>query len=291
MVIQALRNIFLAGIFAAAAAFSLSKTSDAPALDANTLEEREVLYLPSGKALNLLSLGYKNVLADILWFKTINYFGRHFRSDQKYIWLGHMCDLVTDLDPRAPGIAEFCAAMLSWEAEDPARAVKILTKAIDSRPPEYFTLYLRGFTALHFLNDLESAKKDFVAASNFPDADITVKRLAASATVLSGDPRTAITLILDLLRRATDGAQKRALEARLLDARYELDLRNIDQAAAVFFAQYQRNPGDISDLVQSGIIKSLPKDPFGGSYYLRAEDGKAASTSAHPRLKIFKNKE
>jgi hypothetical protein len=61
----------------------------------------EPVYLPRAEYLRPISLGWQNVLADILWFRTISYFGEHYRSDRTYAWLAQMCDLVTDLDPRA----------------------------------------------------------------------------------------------------------------------------------------------------------------------------------------------
>ena len=82
-------------------------------------DEQEVLYLPSGKGLEFISFGYKNFFSDILWFKTISYFGKHFGDDKNYKWLGHMCNLVTDLNPNALHVFRFCSNMLSWESEKP----------------------------------------------------------------------------------------------------------------------------------------------------------------------------
>src|SRR5204863_759985 len=61
----------------------------------------EILYVPNGTGLRFMSFGYTNILANLLWFNTINYFGKHYRADRNYKWLGHMCGLVTELDPHA----------------------------------------------------------------------------------------------------------------------------------------------------------------------------------------------
>ncbi len=41
----------------------------------------EMVYLPDGKVLKWVSLGYSNVLADYLWIKSVLYFGRHTADD------------------------------------------------------------------------------------------------------------------------------------------------------------------------------------------------------------------
>jgi len=59
----------------------------------------ELLYLPSGNMLKIVSLGFDEVAADILYIKMIDYFATHLMTDHTYTWLYHMADLVTTLDP------------------------------------------------------------------------------------------------------------------------------------------------------------------------------------------------
>src|SRR5512144_432986 len=40
-------------------------------------EPAEFIYLPPTRFLQAVALGYQQVLANVLWFRTINYFGRH----------------------------------------------------------------------------------------------------------------------------------------------------------------------------------------------------------------------
>ena len=81
--------------------------------DGNQIDE--VLYLPNKEAVEVVSFGYKHFAADLIWFNTINYFGKHYREDKKFTWLKHMCDLTTNLNPNAKHFYEFCGLMLSWD--------------------------------------------------------------------------------------------------------------------------------------------------------------------------------
>ncbi len=91
-------------------------------------EKEELLYLPSGNMLSIISLGFDQVAADILYIKMIDYFATHRMTDRTYIWFYHIADLVTTLDPyfRFPYI--FAGVMLNLEGKQFDNARKILTK-------------------------------------------------------------------------------------------------------------------------------------------------------------------
>jgi len=214
-------------LFAFALLSTVTWTSQVQLLREDALTRRmtqadESLYLPDGRALRLLTLGHDRVLAHLLWFKTISYFGKHFASDKSYPWLFHMCDLVTTLSPTAKHVYTFGATMLAWEGHTPEQAMKLLTKAIQNIGDDWYLYYLRGFTAMFFLNDRIRAKEDFVRAAQLPGAHVIVQRLAARELTHGDDPQQAVLLLSDLLRRATDPIVQRALRERLDQAKAAL---------------------------------------------------------------------
>ena len=179
------------------------------------LEEREALMLPRGELLHLFSFGYRLVAADILWFNTINYFGKHFRTDKNYRWLFHMCDLVTTLNPRARHVYTFGATMLSWEGSAAAEATRLLTKAIEHFPKDWELYYLRGFTEMYFLQNTSRAHEDFVVAAKLPGAHVVVQRLAAKKLSELSGPAEAARFLEDLIQGTEDPVARAALSARL----------------------------------------------------------------------------
>ena len=191
-------------------------------------EYQEALYLPKGPALKVMSFGYQNVLSRLLWFNTNNYFGKHYRGDKNYKWLEHMCDLVTTLDPRAYKVYEFAALMLAWEANEPKKALKILTKGMNTPEleddPWFWKLtYLRGFTYMYFLNDSVRAIEDFKVAATLPNAPASVASIAAKKLTFSvDDPATAIEFLEQMLETTTDPIAVAALTRRLDEAKESL---------------------------------------------------------------------
>lgn len=241
----------------------------------------ETMYLPNGKALSVLALGYKNVVSNLLWFKTISYFGKHYRSDQNYCWLAHMADVVTSLDHNSTHVFEFVSTILSWEAGKPQDAIVLLTKAIQYHPENWKFYYLRGFTYMFFLKQNDKARDDFVSASKLPDAHPLVTRLAATTVAQQDSPEAAVDFLRGALLTIKDSNARNALEEKLREAYLDIDIKNLQTAAQIFKSQQKRSPAELKELVDAGIIKSLPPDPFGGSYYLDLRTGEVRTTSKH----------
>src|SRR5438132_1710614 len=91
-------------------------------------ESTELVYVPPAKFLKVVALGYQHTLADLLWFRTISYFGHHYWGNRVYPWLGYMCDVVTDLDPRAEHVYRFGGLILPWEADRVDDGIALLQK-------------------------------------------------------------------------------------------------------------------------------------------------------------------
>ncbi len=63
-------------------------------------EKEELLYLPSGNMITVISLGFDQLVADILYIRMIDYFSTHLMTDHTYVWFYHIADLITTLDPQ-----------------------------------------------------------------------------------------------------------------------------------------------------------------------------------------------
>ena len=210
----ALKIVLLAGFLTLTAMSYEMASSTAESLAGQLPRDHEVLYLPSGKGLKLISFGFKNALADILWFNTVSYFGKHYRLDRDYTWLGHMCSLITELDPHARQIVEFCSLMLAWEAQKTAAALAILKRGLQAEPGYWRYYYLRGMTYAFFLKNSNLAREDFVAGTKLPGSPVFMAKLASKKIAL-GDPNTAIEFLQEVIASASDQTQRRALMRQL----------------------------------------------------------------------------
>lgn len=183
-------------------------------LDTDTAQQRELLLIPDPQSARAISLGYRTVLADLLWFRTIEYFGRHIEEDRDIHRLDSLCSSIIALNPKAKHVSIFCAQMLAWELKQVARARYYLTGAIGYYPDDWFLYYLRGFFALHFLKDKGEAYADLAKAASFPESPSVVQRLAASQMATLEGPQQAILFLDVLIARTTDDSARTSLIRR-----------------------------------------------------------------------------
>src|SRR5258707_3621565 len=113
-----------------------------------TLEE--VLYLPSGKTVKHLSLGYSGLLADIYWTRAVQYFGgKHAQQSMRYDLLYPLLDITTDLDPHLIEAYHSGSVFLSQPPPDgagqPDKAVALLEKGIRENPSYWRLYFTLGF--------------------------------------------------------------------------------------------------------------------------------------------------
>jgi hypothetical protein len=164
-----------------------------------------------------LSVGYDKALSHILWFKTINYFGKQLRGDKNYQYLNHYINLVIKLNPKLDYVYEFGVMMLSWETNQPNEALKLLDKAIIEFPSSWYFRYLRGFTYLYFLNDPQKAKEDYIFASSLPNTPQSIKELANEDFSKISSKFSGMRMLRGLIATAPDEQTKKILQQKLIE--------------------------------------------------------------------------
>jgi hypothetical protein len=122
-------------------------------------KSEDLMYLPSGNMLKVVSLGFEEVASDILYFKMIDYFATHLSTDRSYVWFYHIADLVTTLDPyfRFPYI--FAGLMLNLEGGQFDNARKILLKGEHYFPDDWYFPFALGLNYFFGSADFETAAR------------------------------------------------------------------------------------------------------------------------------------
>ena len=242
------------------------------------------LYLPDERQVSGLTLGYNTLFAKLFWFSTLNYFGKHFAAERDFRWLGGMCGVVSNLDPKFRNAIESCATLLSWASKQPTISSNILSKGIAADPGYWRYYFLRGFNSWYFQEDLESAKADFKRASSFSEAPASVHSIAARLISSSEGTSSAKDFLVETLKGTTDASARAMLLERIKEAVLAEQVASL--AAAV--SRYKETnsgqlPSDLSALKAAGLVDRIPEDPFGGTFSL-AEDGSIQTSSKRKGL-------
>ena len=154
----------------------------------------ELLYYPSGVWVRQSALGYETVAADLAWLRGIQYYGEHRISDQRYDMIGHVMEIVSELDPRFIQPYIFGGFTLAQELKQPERGLALLERGMRANPENWRLAFEVGF--LHYVctHDYTAAGHYFTLASRMPDAPDYVARFAAWSNQRAGNTATAILL-------------------------------------------------------------------------------------------------
>jgi len=241
-------------------------------------EPVELIYLPPTPFLRAVSLGYEHALADVLWFRTISYFGRHYRNDRLYPWLASMCDAVTDLDPSAEHVYRFGGLILPWEAAFVDDGIALLKKGTRNLPQSWELRYMLGFSYYFFRDDIEAASRTLRDASLLRGAPEFVSRLAALVYAAHEGPNRAIGFLAELERSGMSEEMRGVIHQRMRELALARDIDQLEAAVKGFERRFARFPADVHELVSMGLLTSVPPEPFGGQYVIDARTGQVRSS-------------
>ncbi len=257
---------------------------------AGAAQQPELIYLPPTRVLRVASLGFEHALSDILWFRTISYFGRHYRSDHVYPWLARMCQAVTNLDPSAEHVYRFGGLILPWEAGHIDEGIALLEKGVRNLPNSWNLRFTLGFSYYFFKDDLQSASSTLRAAALLPGAPEYVGRLAALMYAAHEGPQRAIDFLAEMDRSAISDDMHGIIRQRIRELQLSRDIDELESAVQQYVARVGRQPTKLTELVDAGILSSIPREPFGGDYVLTEGTGRIQSSLGHKPWRLTSSK-
>ncbi len=246
----------------------------------------QLAYLPKGEYLRLAVLGYRQLVADLLWLQAVQHIGASRDTQQGYRWTYHAVDVLTDLDPtfvppyQATGI--FLGVLIGRHEE----GLAILSKGIRHNPAIWQLPFLAGYISYYELCNPVAGGQYLRMAAQVPGAPAYLHKLATRMTVEGGDPTAALEFLDRFSRTVTDERVRGALVQRMKEIVQEKDLLFLEESVRHYRTRYGHVPAKLEDLMLHGVIQQLPVDPLGGQYQVDFLTGAVRSSSTHERLRI-----
>ena len=257
----------------------------------NTSEEH-LLYLPSEKFLKGAALAYDEIFADLMFIKTLGYFGSHAKTDRNYTWLAHMLEVVTTLDPLYQFPYEFGGVILSTEADDVDGSIAILKKGMVNVPKNhprywYFPFYC-AFQYMYFHKDYETAAKYLEEAMTFDQSPPYLPLLAARLRANAQSPEAALPFLQEMIKTTDDEFIKKHLIRRIQEINVQRHLNFLNKGVEIYQSIFNNTPPNkLDDLVIYGIISAIPEHPMGGYYYYSHDDNEVKSSIEIDLMKVY----
>jgi len=238
---------------------------------ASTLQE--VLYIPSPKLLQRMSLGYSGLLADVYWTRAVQYFGgKHRQHATRYDLLAPLLDITTELDPHLLIAYRFGSIFLAQQPPEgaglPGKAVALVERGIRANPNTWQLYYDLGFLQYMELDNSAAAADAFQRGARLPGAHPFLNVLAAAMAQQAGKMETA-RLLWTMTYESTDDAMIRANALKHLRAlRVDQDVVRLEALVRQYARRSGRLPAGFLELIQTGYLRRLPVDPLGRPYKL-----------------------
>lgn len=231
----------------------------------------EIMYLPSGKYLIAVSLGYRQVLADLIYLWSIQH-TTNPRVPDRFERVEHMYRIIADLDPDYIDPYHIGAMTMVYEMGDLPMAFRLLDRGIENLPHNWSIPVDAGFYAYMQARDYDLAIKYFEIAMA-RNAHVAVRRLHAHMFERKGDLRRSRDFWREIYESAPDERTKRISYNHFFDLSQEVDLDTLRNAIVAYTAKSGHRPANLSRLVEAGILRELPVNPEGDAYLYDSRSG------------------
>jgi tetratricopeptide (TPR) repeat protein len=264
--------IFLAGLLLAAV---MQNRYDA---GIHYLGERSTFVsLPSGKSLKVLSFGYRNLAADLLFIWSIQFYSS-FHLTNRFDFLERVYDTITEITPGYKEPYIIGALIMVYEAKDVPMALRLLEKGSRHNPSEWRFDLDAGYYCYKFMKDYTKAEHYYNLAAAKPDSPAAIRRMSAHMVYLRDDPHVAFQMWSDIYNHARDSLEKSAAFNHLYQIKAEIDIGLLKERISLFRRQTQRWPSSLNELASAGLVASLPSDYSGNSYIYEPAQGRVSAS-------------
>jgi len=249
------------------------------AVESAVASETELLYLPNGRHLRVLSLGHASLVADALYLWAIQHYSEYGREDRgKYV--EHVFgDVIAELDPRYVDPYWLGSLILIVENRDLEAGLRLLDRGFAANPDSWIFPYLAGWECAR-AHDYARAVVYFERAAQVPAAPQNVRRIVAGMYARSGDVDDAIAGWKAVLTDPSSDDSSRAIAERQLKALVvRRDVAALTGAIVRFRDANARNPEALEELRRAGLLAAIPVDPDGRHYAYDPRTGTVGSAA------------
>lgn len=247
--------------------------------------EDALRFVPSGKLLSVVTLGYDNLVADFLWIRGIALFGEQYQLSEDmrwYDWLYQLIDLATDLDPLDVSFHKYGGLMLRVGGARVDQSNLVFSKGMVHIPDEYFLPFGIAMNYLEFKHDVRKAAEYMRLAATRPNAPFYLRNLAATLMDRSQQNQAALLFLDEQLQMLEPGSLRyRTVQVKILEVKHDEGAMRIQRALAEYLSVHHRPPDHLKDLQGETFFGKWPEDPYGGEYVLEPETGLIRSSVYH----------
>lgn len=215
--------------------------------------DEDLYYLPAARQLEVASLGYREVLADLIWIRALLLIA-DVRRGQDHEWIIRYLDAITTLSPKFRRAYVWGGVAFVYTGEDLSRdmidrAVAVYRQGLEHYPEDHELLFGAGMMLLRDVSTTDGYTEAEVAASKREGAALLRKAAAFGAppvvrqyaATLVSDPATGDEMALSFLEsqylETDDEDYRRLLERKIAELADEGRLARLDEIRGAFLRE------------------------------------------------------
>jgi tetratricopeptide (TPR) repeat protein len=233
--------------------------------------------LPSGNTLKILSFGYKDLVGDLLYIWAIQFYST-YNIDNRFDYLENVFNTISDLCPQYQEVYIVGSWIMALEAENIEMAIRLLDKGSKNIPGEWIFDYESAFYCYRNLKDYDRAVEYLKRAASKPGAPSFIKRRQAHLVYMENDLKKAYAMWVEIYKNAETIIEKDASFKHLYQIKFEMDKQTLEAKIKEYYKKYGRYPSDLTRLVREGLLKEIPLDFTGKSYFYNSKTGKITAS-------------
>ncbi len=252
-------------------------------MNENVSREKSIFYyVPPGNYMKVASGSFDSASADVFYATGVIELGENLRRlGERYDWIYKNMDTATDLDPKLEE-AYFLAGLVAARGnrKNLKKSIALLEKGVMKNPTSWRILYWLGYNNYR-LAQFSKAIHCYTKASKLPGAPNFLRSNPIAFYYMAGEAKAGMLYIEGLKRSVKVEEQKKWMDTKHTWLE-NLDL--LENKVEEYKKLYGKFPENLNELVDVGLMKKIPEDPFGKGYFINPR-GKVKS-----RLNVRENK-
>ncbi len=175
----------------------------------------EYQYLPNTGFVRIMSMGHKTTLAGLYWVDATTYFGERYLNNEEAVWMLHLVDLITELDPLFKTGYMFAGTIL--QSSDDSLDLTILKRGLKYFPNDWRLALFYSLREIEKNGDYHKAAEVMDKFSNTSDAPEYVKHIHRSFLAKKSTIPIALNIYLTDFKNHTNVIYKNAIGKKIFD--------------------------------------------------------------------------
>ncbi|MCS7312484.1 MAG: tetratricopeptide repeat protein [Acidobacteria bacterium] len=244
-----------------------------------------VLYLPRGTLLDLISMGFRQTLADVIYLWSIQFYGS-YENPIRYQYIHKIYTLIAELDPLYRDPYRLAGLICVYEERRLYDcALPILDLGLRNNPDAWEIAVDAGYYSWYQARDYKKAYEYFDKASRIPGAPPWTISWKARLKGEMGRLEDALALWRYVAETAPDSFTGRVAQSHIHDLQLWIQAQEIQRWVDRFYQRYGFIPRDLTALRQIGYTGPLT-DPEGRPFRYNPA---MARVEPHPDSLIFQS--